>query len=163
MRAPQNYSSLQITLHWLIAGLILIQLTINADMQQAFAARLWAGTLPDHAGAWFHAAIGMSILFLAIWRFAIRLARGAPEPADTGPILAFLGRATHLLLYGFLVFMPVTGALAWFTGMELAAIAHELGRLVLIPAILLHIAGALVEEFVLDNRVMRKMTRGSKG
>jgi cytochrome b561 len=160
MPAPRSYSHLQITLHWVIAALILVQLTINTDMQKAFAQRLSGTTLPDSAGATFHAVVGIAIVVLAIVRVSIRTRRGVPAPhKDNHPIVNGLSHATHLLLYGFLFFMPITGALAWFTGLELAGVLHELGRLVLIPAILLHLGGALFEEIVLNQRVIKRMVR----
>lgn len=160
MPAPRTYSSVQIALHWIIAALLLVQLTVNSDMQKAFAQRLSGDTLPDSAGAVFHAGVGILILVLAVLRLMIRTGRGVPAPhKDNHPIVNGLSHATHLLLYGFLFFMPVTGALAWFTGMELAGVLHELGRLVLIPAILLHLGGALFEEIVLNQRVIKRMVR----
>jgi cytochrome b561 len=163
MARPQHYSRTQIVLHWLIAGLILIQLTINADMQQAFAQRLASGVLPANAGAIFHAVVGIAVLVLACLRLMLRLRLGTPAPnSNTGMLVHLLSVLTHWLLYGFLFFMPLTGALAWFFGIELAGIAHELGRLILIPAILLHAAGAMVEELVLDNRVVGKMLPGKR-
>ena len=164
MRHPNGYSRLQVTLHWTIAALIVVQLTVNADMQEAFAERLGTGLLPADAGALFHIAVGISILTLALLRLFIRLVRGVPEaPPDNSPLVNLLSHMTHLLLYGFLFFMPVTGAFAWFFGIEWAAVLHELGRLILIPAIFLHIAGVVVEELVLDNRILRRMTRPRRG
>lgn len=160
MRHPQGYSRLQITLHWTIAVLIVIQLTINGDMQQAFAQRLASGEIPPNGGAIFHMVVGISIIALALLRLLVRLARGTPAPPpDNSALVNLLSHATHLLLYGFLFFMPLTGALAWFFGIELAATLHELGRLILIPAIFLHIAGVVVEELVLDNRIFMRMAR----
>ena len=160
MSAPSGYSRLQITLHWLIAALIVVQLTINSDMQRAFAQRLTGVVAPNNFGATFHAAIGIMVLVLAILRVGIRLARGAPEPPKGNhPLLNLLSHATHVLLYGFLFLMPISGAIAWFGGVELAGVLHELGRLVLIPVIFLHVGGAVIEELVLNNRVIRRMTR----
>ena len=160
MPVPRRYSRLQIVLHWGVAALIVMQLTINSDMQQAFAQRLSGGPLPADFGAWFHAGIGVLVLVLAVLRVFVRTNRGVPSPPKGNhPLLNALSHGTHILLYGFLFFMPVTGGLAWFTGLELAALLHELGRLILIPAIFLHIGGAIVEEVVLDNRVFRRMTR----
>ncbi|MBJ3785011.1 cytochrome b [Devosia sediminis] len=159
MPQPRAYSGVQIALHWIIAALLLVQLTINTDMQRAFAQRLSSGTLPENTGAIFHAAIGILILVLALIRLSIRTTRGVPAPHDNHPLINMLSHATHLLLYGFLFFMPITGALAWFTGIELAGVMHELGRLVLIPAILLHLGGALFEELVLNKRVIKRMVR----
>lgn len=160
MPVPRAYSGVQIALHWIIAALLLVQLTVNTDMQKAFAQRLTSGALPDNAGAIFHAGIGILILVLALVRVSIRTTRGVPAPhKDNHPLINLLSHATHLLLYGFLFFMPITGALAWFTGIELAGVMHELGRLVLIPAILLHLGGALFEELVLNQRVIKRMVR----
>lgn len=163
MPPPRGYSRLQIILHWTIAALILVQLSVNADMQEAFARRLAGDTLPEDFGATFHAATGLFILLLAILRLGLRRVRGAPPPfKGNHPLLDRLGQATHLLLYAFLFFMPLTGAIAWFWGVELAGIAHELGRLVLVPAILLHVGGAIVEELMLNNRVLRRMLRADR-
>lgn len=160
MSSPSGYSRLQIILHWSIAALILIQLTINSDMQQAFAQRLAGATLPENAGATFHGIIGIAVLVLAVVRLGFRHIHGVPlAPKANHPLLNLLGHATHLLLYGFLFFMPISGALAWFGGIETAAVLHELGRFILIPAILLHIGGAILEELVLNNRVIRRMIR----
>jgi len=160
MPQARTYTRLQITLHWLIAALILIQLTVNTDMQQAFAQRLATGAIPENAGAIFHATIGIAVLFLALLRLGLRFWHGVPEPeGNNSALVAFLSLATHWLLYGFMFLMPVTGAVAWFFGIELAGVVHELGRLVLIPAILLHVAGAVIEELVLNNRVVGKMLR----
>ena len=160
MPVPRRYSRLQIALHWIIAALILVQLTINSDMQQAFAQRIAGGPLPSDFGAWFHAGQGILALALALLRLLVRTKRGVPSPPrGVHPVLNALSHGTHVLLYGFLFFMPVTGALAWLAGIELAAVLHELGRLILIPAILLHIDGAVVEEVVLDNRVLRRIMR----
>lgn len=160
MPVPRTYSPVQIALHWVIAALIVVQLTVNTDMQKGFALRLSGATLPESAGAAFHAVVGITILVLAIVRVLIRSGRGVPPPhKDNHPLVNGLSHATHMLLYGFLFFMPITGALAWFTGVELAGVLHELGRLVLIPAILLHLGGALFEEIVLNQRVIRRMVR----
>ena len=160
MPEPREYSSLQIALHWIIAALIVVQLTVNVDMQKAFAQRLAGTDLPDNAGATFHAAIGITILVLALVRASVRKRRGVPAPhKGNHPAINMLSHATHLLLYGFIFFMPITGALAWFTGVELAGLLHELGRLILIPAILLHVGGAIFEELVLNKRVFERMIR----
>ena len=64
-----------------------------------------------------------------------------------------------VLLYGFIFLMPITGALAWFAGIEVSAELHELGRLVLIPAIGFHVLGALAEHFVFRNNSLSRMLK----
>lgn len=158
--APQGYSLAQIVLHWTIAALVIFQLVFNKPMQEAFDDRMDGEMSDAMGGALIHVAVGVTILVLAIIRLAIRLTRGAP-PAheDKHPILIWIGYATHLLLYGFIFAMPLTGALAWFFGIEASAEIHEIGRLVLIPVIGLHVLGGLAEHFVFRNDSLLRMLR----
>lgn len=161
MPQPRGYSRIQIVLHWTIAALVIFQLFVNEAMQSAFADRL-AGQIGDQSGALLHMAVGLTVLLLAAFRLAIRALRGAPAAdKDTPAVLRWLGHATHILLYGFIFAMPLTGATAWFLGLEFAAELHEIGRLVLVPAIGFHIIGALVEHFVFRNDTLMRMLRAT--
>lgn len=161
MPQPRGYSRIQIVLHWTIAALVIFQLFVNEAMQRAFAGRL-DGQIENQNGALLHMVVGLAVLLLAIFRLALRLMRGAPAPyKDTPAILRWLGHATHILLYGFIFLMPLTGATAWFLGLEFAAELHEIGRLILVPAIGLHVVGALVEHFVFRNDTLMRMLRAT--
>ena len=161
MAAPRGYSRIQIALHWAIAALVVLQLFVNEGVQQAFNDRL-DGQLDASGGALLHIVVGITVLVLALLRLAIRLVRGAPPAHKGNPaIINWLGHATHFLLYGFIILMPLTGAIAWFFGMEFSAKLHEIGRLVLIPAIALHVMGALVEHFVFRNDSLRRMLKAT--
>ena len=162
MAKPKGYSLIQIILHWVIAALVIFQLLVNEDMQHAFADRLDGEAMDGLGGALLHVSVGITILVLATIRLGIRVIRGAPAPyQDTPAILNWLGHATHVLLYGFLFFMPLTGAIAWFFGVEFSAALHEIGRLVLVPAIGFHVIGALAEHFVFRNDTLRRMLRAT--
>jgi cytochrome b561 len=162
MPQPKGYSRIQIILHWTVAALVIFQLFVNEAMQHAFADRLDGERIDDFGGAVLHIAVGVTVLVLAAIRLGIRTFRGAPAAhADTPAILNWLGHATHILLYGFIFLMPLTGAVAWFFGIELAAELHELGRLILVPAIGLHIIGALAEHFVFRNDTLVRMFRAT--
>lgn len=162
MPQPKTYSRLQIVLHWTVAALIIFQLFVNEGMQHAFSERLDGENTEEVVGAIVHIGVGMTILVLATVRLIIRMIRGVPQAhPDTPAILRWLGVAVHVLLYGFIFVMPLTGALAWFFGLEGAAELHEIGRLILIPAIGLHILGALGEHFVFRNDTLRRMLRAS--
>lgn len=162
MTQPRGYSRIQIILHWTIAALVIFQLFVNEGMQRAFSTRIDSGRIDDLDGALLHMAVGIAILVLAALRVGIRLVRGAPAAhSDTLAILKWLGHATHMLLYGFIFFMPLTGAIAWFFGIELFAELHEIGRLILVPAIGFHVIGALVEHFVYRNDTLMRMLRAS--
>ena len=160
MPQPRGYSRVQIALHWTIAALVIFQLFVNEAMQHAFADRLDGEPADELAGALLHMAVGVTVLVLAVIRLAIRLKRGVPPPHSDAPrLLGWLGLATHILLYGFIFLMPLTGAAAWFLGLEFSAELHEIGRLILVPAIGLHVIGGLVEHFVFRNDTLMRMLR----
>jgi cytochrome b561 len=162
MPKPRGYSRIQITLHWTIAALVIFQLFVNEAMQHAFSDRLDGEQIEEFGGAVLHIVIGLTVLVLAAIRLAVRALRGAPAPhGDTPAILNWLGHATHYLLYGFIFAMPLTGAMAWFFRIEVAAELHELGRLILVPAIGLHVLGALAEHFVFRNDTLKRMLRAT--
>lgn len=161
--APRGYSLLQIILHWAIAALVVFQLAVNEGVQDAFKDRSDGKQSDDEAGAALHIIVGLTIFALAILRLAVRLWRGAPEAHSTNPwIVNFAGHAAHVLLYSFLFAMPLTGATAWFTGLELSAELHELGRLILIPLILAHALGALAEHFVFRTNSLVRMLKAQQ-
>jgi cytochrome b561 len=162
MASPRGYSTLQIILHWLIAALVVFQLVVNEAVRVAFKDRLENDTGDLEPGALLHVGVGLTILALALLRLTIRLRRGTPPlDRDVPKVLRWLAIAVHVLLYGFIIGVPLTGAIAWFGHSEMVAGWHELGRLVLIPAILAHVAGALVEHFVFHNDSIKRMFKAT--
>ncbi len=158
--APARYSLAQVLLHWTIAALIVFQLLYNDAVQSAFEDRLNGTAVPEAGGAWIHVAVGLTVLVLAVLRLGIRVQRGVPEVHEDKPaILNWIGVLTHYLLYAFIFIMPISGALAWFLGIEMSAEIHEIGRFVLLPAIGLHVLGALAEHFVFRNNSLLRMLR----
>lgn len=163
--APRGYSVLQIILHWTIAALVLFQLVFNEPMQEAFNDRIDEEYSDSDVfvGAAIHISVGLTVLLLAIVRILVRYIRGAPPAHHDKPaILTWIGYATHAMLYGFIFAMPITGAIAWFGGSELSAELHEIGRLVLVPLIGLHVLGALAEHFVFRNDSLMRMIRPAR-
>jgi cytochrome b561 len=155
---PAAYSRLQIVLHWSIAALIVVQLAYNAPMQAAFDDRVDGSGASAPAGALFHIAVGSTVLALAVLRLAVRLVRGAPAPPQDSPaIVVWAAHLTHAALYVMIFAMPLTGLVAWIGASGISATFHEIGRLMLIALIGLHIFGALVEQFVFRHETLQRM------
>ena len=159
-----GYTQLQIALHWAIAGLVLVQLLLNGDIEVAFDARM-DGEPPLHgfigqALAVGHIAIGTAILVLTVWRLAVRLSVGPPEPSMPTPrVFILIGKAAHLALYAFILVMPMTGLVAWLLKSDLAGELHEWLRWPFIFLIIGHSVGALIEHMIFGNRTLERMLR----
>ncbi|SFZ86822.1 cytochrome b561 [Devosia enhydra] len=157
-----GYSRLQIALHWIIAALVIYQLFIHPGIEAAFDAGI-DGTVAapaDASGAQVHVIIGITILVLAIARLLIRVTRGAPAPHHDKPAaLVWLGLATHWALYAIILIMPISGAVAWFRGVEEAADFHGTISTLIYVLVGLHVIGALAEHFYFKNDSLKRMLR----
>ncbi|ANT49971.1 cytochrome b561 [Mesorhizobium amorphae] len=161
---PAGYTRTQILLHWTIAVLIVLQLVIGEDIKPAYRA-FSRGTEPataDIFNANIHVYVGLAVLALAIWRFAVRLLRGVPAaPPEESVLLKRIAAATHFLLYLFIFGMPITGALAWYFSFRAMGEIHELGKPVIIIVVGLHTAAALWHHFFVKSDVLVRMLRPS--
>lgn len=163
--SPQGYSKLQIWLHWVVVLLVLFQFVGNEGMGNVWKALEQGRTAEaaDLQWAYLHVTAGVLTLLLVIWRFYLRFTRGSPPLPENEPrALKFAAHAAHFLLYALLVVVPLSGAAAWFGGIELAAVAHAVLKTVLLAVVLLHIAGALYQRFILKSRVLERMVRADQ-
>jgi|CXWK01.1.fsa_nt_gi cytochrome b561 len=160
MHAPDHFSRTQVILHWVIAALILFQFVFSDGMSIAWRAfERGAYVATDFStGALMHIVVGVAILFLAIWRVVLRLRNGGPAPDPVEPkALQLLAKIVHVVLYATLFLMPISGMMAWGGGVLGAGEAHQAIKMVLIVAVVLHIAGALVHQFVWKTDVLKRM------
>ena len=90
----------------------------------------------------------------------------APVAPEAGNTLFLVAGAVGLLLMWPeamaevrrpIVWMPLTGLVAWIGASGVSATFHEIGRLILIALIGLHIFGALVEQFVFRHETLQRM------
>jgi cytochrome b561 len=103
--SKDRYSAAAITLHWLIALLIL------SNIGLAWYFNTLTG-LDRVAPTQLHKSIGITVLLLTLLRVGLRLTmRPPPLPSDTAPWEAFVAKAVHLLFYVVLLGLPLTG---WF-------------------------------------------------
>jgi cytochrome b561 len=158
--AVKGYSGRQILLHWTVAVLIVAQFLLAEGMEEAWRALRDGGEKIMTTGAAVHIAIGLAVLALGLWRLALRLRRGAPgAPDGTSAPQEAVARITHVLLYVLMIGLPVGGLLAWALESQTFAEAHGLGKTVLLFLVLLHILGAVYNQWVLKNGLIRRMMK----
>jgi cytochrome b561 len=101
-----RYGAVSIALHWIIAGLIVIQVCLGWYMNEV---------LPDHTPAQaqietLHISVGLTILLLVLVRIGVRLTHAVPPlPADMARWERLLAQSTHIVFYVLMLALPLTG------------------------------------------------------
>jgi cytochrome b561 len=177
MRPVSRYHPLLVTLHWVMAFLIIAALALgalvmvnipNSDPMKLEALRS-------------HMAGGLVILVLMFVRLFVRARTRHPGPASTGnPTLDRLAWASHRLLYVAVLGMAGSGLfLALQTGLPAIVFAgdgvlpadfwvfpvrtvHYLLSRLLMGLIALHVAGALYHTLILRDGLLRRMFFGRR-
>lgn len=173
----QTYGLVAISLHWLIAALILGQLISGpvmvrlADQRLSFELIQW------------HKSFGFLTLALVLLRFLWRL--GSPLPSYPATLPAWeirSARAMHRLLYTLMLALPLSGwALVSVSVLDIPTLAFDLFLIPHLPLgvsesaenfwtaahwllgyammvfVSIHIAAALRHEFWLKNGLLRRM------
>ena len=111
MADPRRYNTVAMTLHWLIAALILI----NIGLAWAFNG-LPLGLTPEMHGPskiallQLHKPIGIAVLVLSLARLAWRfISPPPPLPASVAGWERVAANSVYVLFYVFLIAMPLTG------------------------------------------------------
>ena len=169
---PVAFHPLARVLHWLMAVLILAMLFVGVSMVSDLSPRhTWLISL--------HKAIGLALLLLVIVRIGVRLSLPHPPlPEDLPPLQRWAAKASHLLLYGLMLAMPVLGwgmlsAGGYPLPLQLPALlphdlqlyallrqAHGWLAYVLFATVLVHLGAALVHGLVRRDGVLRSMRPG---
>jgi cytochrome b561 len=174
----EGYVPAQRRLHWIVAALVLLQLSvgvwIGGTSREPANAELLGRLFAIHGGT------GVLIFVLMIIRLQLRRQLGAPPaPPGTPEDVARLARLNHQAFYVLLLTLPVLG---WFAlgaagfGLSLFGIvtlpspiaenhatALVLGRihgglaLVLAAAILAHLAGVVYHTFIRRDGLLKRM------
>lgn len=183
MVSASRYTSVAISLHWLIAILILAQI----------AGGLFMVGIPDARASekfqiyQLHKSFGLTILLLSLVRLAWRFTHKAPPlPAAMAGWEKLAARATHVLFYVLMIGTPllgwafvsaapfdvptyVFGVIPWphmpfFDGAadrkalsEGIAELHELAAFSVLGLFVLHVAAALKHHFVNRDDVLARM------
>ncbi|XQA63929.1 cytochrome b [Xanthomonas sacchari] len=176
---PDRWGSVSQTLHWLIAGLILLLGVVGLTM----------GELPKTPKYFWvytaHKSLGLTVLALVIVRLGWRLYAGAPKPVPGTPgWQERIADATHALLYVMIFAIPLSGWLydsasglrpfRWFGLIavpklsapnehlrDLSHTVHEWGFWLLIAVVLAHAGAAFYHHlFQRDATLARMLPRG---
>ncbi|MDG2089700.1 MAG: cytochrome b/b6 domain-containing protein [Gammaproteobacteria bacterium] len=172
---PKRYSKIAITLHWLIATMVIIALFIGGRMLAGIN-----NSDPEKVTALLgHMIWGLVVGALMLARIVVRFTVKRPAPVSTGnTILNHIGGLVHTLLYLFVIAMVASGIgisiLAGLPEIVFQGIgelptnfndlppraAHGLIAKILMGLILLHIAAALFHQFKLKDRLLSRMGIG---
>lgn len=148
-----KYSKLQITLHWAIAILILLQFVLHDHVKHAFREITRGNEVAFDPLVAQHVFGGLLILALVILRLIVRMKQGAPElPAEESDMMKKVANGVHWGLYALMALLPISGAVAWFTINRNAAEAHEFMKAAMLALLALHVAGALFHQFILKTK-----------
>lgn len=171
-----RYSRPAVVLHWLIAGIVLAQITWGWLMQQI--PKSPPGLRADAFN--FHKSVGLCIFALMLVRLGWRLAHAPPPLPPMPRWQASAARFTHVALYVALFTMPVAGYLGsvfsgypikWFGLMlpawgwadpaikELMSSVHLATSWILLASTSLHVAGT-IKHAIAGERVMARMSLG---
>jgi len=158
---PVRYTSLAISLHWTIAVLLLVQLTLG----------WWMVDIPKHPpgvrAGWFnlHKSLGLVLFALIAARLAWRLTHRAPElPSWIPAWQRGAAAASHGLMYLLMVIAPLSGYLGssftrypivffgtklphwgweWVAAKEVLSRIHFASTLLLALLVAVHVVAAL--------------------
>ena len=175
MNAPKRYHPLLVTLHWLVAILVVFNLYIGK----------FVFVDPDYPeqAAKGHMVMGIAVLLLVVVRFIVRQRLPRPADADSGSKLTdTLAKLVHYGLYIMLTLITVLGAsFAMLSGRFARSFLgagpasgpppdsvlmlrglHGLSANILLLLILLHVAAAFYHQFIRKDNLIARMWYGAR-
>ena len=157
----QGWTKLNIYLHWLVVVLIIAQYIDREWMHKLYEATVEGGESVSQTatiGGYAHIIGGTLILVASAIRLLDRFVHGKPPHPEAAPHwTAIVSSVTHFLLYAVLLAMPTFGLIAWLAGAEQFAHWHTFLWNPLLALIVLHIAGALVQQLHYKTGVINRM------
>jgi cytochrome b561 len=148
MTTATGDTRLQIALHWIAAVLIVQQYLFKDAMSAAWEAATKGLESAFYPLVLAHVAGGGMVLLFALWRLSIKARGGVPAMVGDSAMQRAMAKAVHLGLYALTILMPVSGSVAWFGGVELAAKGHNILKIAPLAFVALHVVGALYHQFI---------------
>jgi cytochrome b561 len=179
MTQVSRYHPLLVTLHWLLAVLIIAMLIVGF-----FVLEPMSNAQPQKIGILrVHMLVGMLILALMVVRLIVRWLAAKPPAATIGsPLLDRIARLVHYGFYLLVLLMVASGyATAILAGLNRSVFqrsgeplpasfetyptfeAHGFLAVLLVGLIALHVAAALFHQFVRRDRLISRMLFGRRG
>ncbi len=173
--SEQGYGLMAIFIHWLVALVVIGMFTLGVWMTGLTYYDEWYKLGPD-----IHRSIGVLLFFVMLVRVIWRIYNVKPkDDPGIGALQARLAHSVHLLLYGLIFAMIVSGYListadgkpvdvfglfsvpAVITGVanmeDIAGKVHWYLAVTLISLVVLHSLAALKHHFIDKNQTLRKM------
>ena len=153
----KGYSAAQISLHWLIATLVLFQLIFGESMTTVRDASEEgaAASTADQGLATAHYWVGLSILALVFVRIVVRLVHGSPAPLGSS-FTSKLAKFVHVLFYILLFATPTTGLLAIYVD-DVFGDIHSWFQSIFIALIVIHAVAALAHQFLFKDGALKRI------
>jgi cytochrome b561 len=173
--APQAYTRVAIFMHWLVAALILLNLSVGFSMETL------ANPSPQRNNVLFyHASIGISILALAVFRLGWRLTHQPPSlPQSIPKPQRAAAHGLHWVLYLLVLVQPISGYMHRMAGAHMVSVfglfnlpvligkneplrlltdaLHDGGGILLAMLVAGHIGVALKHRWIDRDSVMQRM------
>jgi cytochrome b561 len=181
---PERYTAPAIVLHWLIAGLIVLNIGVGLTAESF--PETWVRPMID-----LHKSVGLTVLGLVVLRSLWRLTHPAPAlPARYSRAERIGSHSVHILLYGLMAWLPISGwlhdsafkdaaahplrlfwTIPWFRIQTIANMEpvakealharlytlHAWGAYALYAFVAVHIIGALKHQFVDSDAELQRM------
>ena len=172
-----RYTRTAVVLHWLVAGLVIVQFAWGWWMQEI--PKEPVGPRVDAFN--MHKSVGLTILALMMVRILWRIAHRPPPLPPMPAWQASTARLTHAVLYTVLVLHPLSGYLGSevsgypvrYFGMtlpswagknvalkDMLSVVHLATSWVIAAAVTLHIAGALKHAWIDRDGLLARMGLG---
>jgi len=171
---PKRYNPALVAIHWLMALLVIMMLGVGKVVMP--------GVSPEDPQKVMmlqsHAYIGIALAVLLVIRLVLRYATKRPAPADAGnAFLNIVAKATHFLLYAFMIGMVLSG-LGMFQLANLPAVfsgvaaypsnffdypprmGHGLSSWLLLALVTLHFGAAMYHQFIKKVGLLGRMWFG---
>lgn len=170
INSKERYNIFYITLHWLMAFIIIFLFILGYYMK----------SIPFNPTFYFiHKSFGVLVFILAVLRLLGRIFFTMPTASKVeSKFVQILASLSIVGLYGFMIFMPLSGALyslyygksvslfgivaipAFTQNLQIAHIfeeIHEIMAVFFISLIAIHILGALFHQFILKDNIFGRI------